>query len=213
MLKLFQVSGFKNFKDTITLDFSDVRNYNFSTSCITDKTIGKMIIYGKNSVGKTNFGLALFDIVSHLTPKNVTPGLYDYYLNVSCLTDYAEFRYVFQFGDNVIDYRYRKLDNQSLIYEKLVLDGSLLYEFDYRKHKGIMDGITKLAPTLNWAFQETDCILKYFINNTVLSDTHPLRRMLKYVNNMLWFRNLDENRTAWRRITSSMYCCIKSDER
>ena len=72
MLKLFQVSGFKNFKDTITLDFSDVRNYNFSTSCITDKTIGKMIIYGKNSVGKTNFGLALFDIVSHLTPKNVT---------------------------------------------------------------------------------------------------------------------------------------------
>ncbi len=32
MLKRFQVSGFKNFKDTITLDFSDVRNYNFSTS-------------------------------------------------------------------------------------------------------------------------------------------------------------------------------------
>ena len=63
------------------------------------------------------------------------------------LTDYAEFHYIFQFGDNVIDYRYRKLDNQSLIYEKLVLDGSLLYEFDYRKHKGIMDGITKLAPT------------------------------------------------------------------
>ena len=124
MLKRFEVSGFKNFKDTITLDFSDVRNYNFSTSCITDKTIGKMI-----------------------TPKNVTPGLYDYYLNVSCLTDYAEFHYVFQFDDNIIDYRYRKLDNQSLIYEKLVLDGSLLYEFDYRKHKGIMDGITKLAPT------------------------------------------------------------------
>ena len=44
MLKRFEVSGFKNFKDTITLDFSDVRNYNFSTSCITDKTIGKMII-------------------------------------------------------------------------------------------------------------------------------------------------------------------------
>lgn len=212
MLKRFEVSGFKNFKDTITLDFSDVRNYNFSTSCITDKTIGKMIIYGKNSVGKTNFGLALFDIVSHLTPKNVTPGLYDYYLNVSCLTDYAEFHYVFQFDDNVIDYRYRKLDNQSLIYEKLVLDGSLLYEFDYRKHKGIMDGITKLAPTLNWAFQETDCILKYFINNTVLSDTHPLRRMFKYVNNMLWFRNLDENRYIGYKSRSNDYYAFIFDE-
>ena len=27
MLKLFEVSGFKNFKDTITLDFSDARDY------------------------------------------------------------------------------------------------------------------------------------------------------------------------------------------
>lgn len=212
MLKLFEVSGFKNFRNTITLDFSDVRNYNFSTSCVTDKTIGKMIIYGKNSVGKSNFGLALFDIVSHLTPKNVTPGLYDYYLNVSCLTDYAEFHYVFQFGESTIDYRYRKTDNQTLIYEKLTLDGSLLYEFDYRKHKGIKDGIEKLAPTLNWAFQETDCILKYFINNTVLSDDHPLRCMFKYVNNMLWFRNLDENRYIGYKSKSNDYYDFIFDE-
>ena len=82
MLKLFEVSGFKKFKDKISLDFSDVRDYKFNSSCITENTVAKMIIYGKNSVGKSNFGLAVFDIVSHLSSKNITPGLYDYYLNV-----------------------------------------------------------------------------------------------------------------------------------
>ena len=82
MLRLFEVTGFKNFKEKIQLDFSDIRDYQFNTQCITNNLISKAIIYGKNSIGKTNLGLALFDIVSHLSSNNVTPGLYDYYLNV-----------------------------------------------------------------------------------------------------------------------------------
>ena len=77
MLKLFEVMGFKNFENTIRLDFSDVRDYKFNDSCITNGLLSKIIVYGKNSVGKSNLGLALFDIVSHLTTTNVTPGLYD----------------------------------------------------------------------------------------------------------------------------------------
>lgn len=206
MLKLFEVSGFKNFKEKFTLDFSDVRNYNFNKACITDNTIGKLIIYGKNAVGKTNFGLALFDIVSHLTSKNVTPGLYDYYLNVSCLTDYAEFHYVFEFGDSTIDYLYRKKDNVTLLYEKLILDDVMLYEYDYNKRTGDKTGLEQIAPSLNWDFLETDCILRYFINNTALEDNHPLRQMLKYINHMLWFRNLDENRyIGYKTICNDYY--------
>ena len=45
MLKLFEVMGFKNFKDRITLDFSDVRDYKFNPACITNHLIGKMIVY------------------------------------------------------------------------------------------------------------------------------------------------------------------------
>jgi len=194
MLKLFEVSGFKNFKDTVRLDFSDVRDYKFNTQCVSSGLISKAVIYGKNSVGKSNFGLALFDIVSHLSSKNVTPNLYDYYLNVATLEDYAEFHYVFQFNGSIVDYRYRKDNDQSLVYEKLLLDDSLLYEYDYHKSRGNTKGITELAPTLNWAFQDTDCILKYVINNTVLEDTHPLRCLMRFVGNMLWFRSLDENR-------------------
>ena len=48
MLKQFEVSGFKNFKDTVCLDFSDVRDYKFNSGCITNGLISKAIIYGKN---------------------------------------------------------------------------------------------------------------------------------------------------------------------
>ena len=205
MLKLFEVSGFKNFKDTVRLDFSDVRDYKFNTHCVSDGLIGKAIIYGKNSIGKSNFGLALFDIVSHLSSKNVTPNLYDYYLNVANLNDFAAFHYVFQFGDNILDYCYHKDENQTLIYEKLILNDKLLYEYNYQKGRGTTSGIKELAPTLNWAFQDTDCILKYVVNNTVLDDQHPLRCMMRFVNNMLWFRSLDENRYIGFKSKSNDY--------
>lgn len=205
MLKLFEVSGFKNFKDTVRLDFSDVRDYKFNTHCVSDGLIGKAIIYGKNSIGKSNFGLALFDIVSHLSSKNVTPNLYDYYLNVANLNDFAVFHYVFQFGDNILDYCYHKDENQTLIYEKLILNDKLLYEYNYQKGRGTTSGIKELAPTLNWAFQDTDCILKYVVNNTVLDDQHPLRCMMRFVNNMLWFRSLDENRYIGFKSKSNDY--------
>lgn len=212
MLKLFEVSGFKNFKDTFSLDFSDIRDYQFNPQCITRETLSKIIIYGKNAVGKTNYGLALFDIVSHLSSKNVTPGLYDYYLNVDNLDDYATFHYIFQFDSDVVDYKYRKDEDQVLIYEKLLLNDHLLFEFDYKKKKGDVSGISELAPTLNWAFQDADCILKYFINNTVLSENHPLRQMMRFVSNMLWFRSLDENRYIGYKNKSTDYYDFIFDE-
>lgn len=66
MIKCFSVKGFKNFSEKITLDFSNVRDYRFNSRCLTNGLVSKSIVYGKNSVGKTNLGLAIFDIVSHL---------------------------------------------------------------------------------------------------------------------------------------------------
>lgn len=205
MLKLFEISGFKNFKEKFTLDFSDVRDYKFNTNCISKDLLSKIIVYGKNSIGKSNFGLAMFDIVSHLTNKNVSPGLYDYYLNVNNLNDYAEFHYVFQFGNQEVDYKYRKDNKQVLVYENISIEGNLLFEYDYKKEKGNLDGIKNIAPTLNWVFQDVDSILKYVLNNTVLDDSHPLREMMRYVSNMLLFRNLDENRYIGYKSKSNDY--------
>lgn len=205
MLKLFEIRGFKNFKNKFTLDFSDVRDYKFNTECIANGLIGKMIVYGKNSIGKTNLGLAIFDIVSHLSEKNVTPNLYDYYLNVDNIDDYAEFHYVFSFGNDEIDYSYRKNEKQMLIYEQLYHNQNLVFDYDYIKKRGNTNGIRALSPTLNLSMQDVESILKYVINNTVLEDSHPLRLMMKYVNNMLWFRSLDENRYIGYKAKSDDY--------
>lgn len=205
MLKLFEVSGFKNFKDKVSLDFSDVRDYKFNSDCISSNLLSKIIVYGKNSIGKSNLGLAMFDIVSHLSNKNVTPGLYDYYLNVNSLNDYAEFHYIFQFNDQEVDYRYQKDNKQSLVYERVSINSKMLFEYNYKKKKGNTDGIKAIAPTLNWAFQDVDSILKYVLNNTVLEESHPLRRMMRYVSNILWFRSLDENRFIGYKSKSNDY--------
>ena len=212
MLKLFEVEGFKNFSGKISLDFSDVRDYRFNTDCISNGLVSKCIIYGKNATGKSNFGLALFDIVSHLSSKHITPYLYDYYLNADMDKSYAEFHYVFTFDSGEIDYYYRKTDSQNLIYEKISIDSELLYEYDYNSKTGNTDGLKKLAPTLNWIYKDADCILRYVINNTVLNDDHPLRRLIEYVDSMLWFRYLDENRYIGYKTKSNDYYDFIYDE-
>ena len=127
MLKCFSVKGFKNFSEKITLNFSNVRDYRFNSQCLTNGLISKSIVYGKNSVGKTNLGLAIFDIVSHLTNKNVTPNLYDYYLCSDGFSKYAEFEYILQFDDDSIVYSYKKDKKQNLVYEKVILNQELLF--------------------------------------------------------------------------------------
>ena len=184
MLKLFEVTGFKNFENTIQLDFSDVRDYKFNNSCVTNGLLSKLIVYGKNSVGKSNLGLALFDIVSHLTTNNVTPGLYDYYLNVNNKAGYAEFHYVFTFDSGEVDYRYRKNDKQTLVYESVAIDGKRLFTYDYEDNRGDLTGLEALTTTLNLSFRGSDSILKYAINNSALPDDHPLYRMQRFVSHM-----------------------------
>ena len=62
MLKKFTLKNYKNFKDEISIDFENTAGYQFSTDCITDGIISKMLIYGRNATGKTNLGKALIDI-------------------------------------------------------------------------------------------------------------------------------------------------------
>lgn len=205
MLKLFEVTGFKNFENTIRFDFSDVRDYKFNNACITNGLLSKIIVYGKNSVGKSNLGLALFDIVSHLTTNNVTPGLYEYYLNVNNKAGYAEFHYVFAFDSHEIDYRYRKNDKQTLVYEAVSIDNKRLFTYDYEDNRGDLSGLEALTTTLNLSFRGSDSILKYAIANSALSDDHPLYLMQRFVSHMLWFRSLDDNRYIGYKANSKDY--------
>ncbi|ROW57492.1 ATP-binding protein, partial [Cronobacter malonaticus] len=80
MLYKFEVEGFKGFEHKLSFDLSHQKNYEFNQECIRDGVIRKSIVYGKNGIGKSNLGLALFDIVSHLTDYNVSKSLYGGYV-------------------------------------------------------------------------------------------------------------------------------------
>ena len=68
MLAKFSVKNYRGFSERIEWDLSTPNNYEFNTEVIKDGIIKNGIIYGPNGSGKTNFGLALFDIVPHLGP-------------------------------------------------------------------------------------------------------------------------------------------------
>ena len=100
MIKKFEVENFKGFKDKLTFDFS-AREYAFNKNLIVNGIVNKAIVYGKNGVGKSSLGIALFDIIWHLTDKQRMPVQYLVnYLNLDSKLEYAVFRYEFQFDDD-----------------------------------------------------------------------------------------------------------------
>jgi AAA15 family ATPase/GTPase len=110
MIYKFAVKNFKGFKDWLDFDFSDIKNYEFNPECILNGIVNKAVIYGHNGVGKSNLGLAIFDIVSNLTDKERGIEKYQNYLNADNANDMAEFLYVLKFDDDYIEYRYGKKD-------------------------------------------------------------------------------------------------------
>ena len=67
MLKKFSVENFKGFRDKVTFDLGKSCNYNFNQEVISEGCITKGILFGINGSGKSNFGVAICDIICHLT--------------------------------------------------------------------------------------------------------------------------------------------------
>lgn len=190
-LKRFSVQNFKNFKNKYTLDFSDVKEYTFSHACIDNNLIKNAIIYGKNSVGKTNLGLAMFDITYHLIDKMKSDKMYSSYLNAHASYDEAaEFSYCFLTDDGrEIEYNYKKTSVFFLSQEEFIIEGKRVFFYDYVKGEGDFSNIEKNGlSTLNWEFKDSNIsILRYMANNIPLSKNHPIKELFEFINGMLWF--------------------------
>ena len=115
MLKKFSVENFKGFQSKFVLDLSKPGNYAFNQECIKNGIVGKAAIYGINGIGKSNLGLAIFDIVTHLTEKYRPLNKYANYLNLDGSKPYVYFEYVFQFDSNTLIYKYAKQNLNTLI--------------------------------------------------------------------------------------------------
>ena len=128
MLKKFEVENFKGFEKNIVLDLS-AREYEFNKNIVVNDVVNKAIIYGKNGVGKSSLGIAIFDIVGHLTDKERMPTRYLMnYLNLKSKKQYATFKYTFQFDEDLVIYEYAKRDPNNLIYEKLIINQNVVID-------------------------------------------------------------------------------------
>lgn len=198
MLKKFSVSNYKNFKDVLSLNLSNVKDYAFNSDCIHDGVISKALIYGRNATGKTNLGYAIMDI------SGVFSGSYGYggdetFLNADSGNSDACFLYEFQFGAQEVVYQYTKLSDTRLKYEKLIINDNVIFSCDYSDNEFHFDNMNYIdADSANiQRFRESvqqyedndDDILiipfiRWLINNIALDRDSVLIRLSKYVERM-----------------------------
>ena len=193
MLAKFSVKNFRGFTDRIELDLTRHSNYNFSTYAIKNDIIKNGIVYGPNGSGKTNFGLAIFDIVNHLTQK-WKKG--DYYINFTYAGNQAlqvEFDYFFVFDGQTVEYRYHKDYHGLLRSEEMLVNEKLVF----KREAGKFSIDTKAFP-MDPAIQKNLAdnannvsIVNFLLTSYPLSADHYLLQLQKFVNGMLWFRSLD----------------------
>ena len=98
MLYQFEVSGFKSFNEKFSFRLDGAKEYSFNREAVRNDVIKTGIVYGVNGIGKSNLGLALFDIIFHITQGFESNSAYtSNYLNLDSKNDYAEFSYLFRF--------------------------------------------------------------------------------------------------------------------
>lgn len=195
MLKVFKVKGFKNFSEEICLDFSKVNeDYDFRKNIIADNIITKSAIYGVNGSGKSNLGLAIFDIIQNLTDYNINNVEYQNYLSLDIPTKEAEFYYCFQIGKSLVEYKYIKLDLETLVFEELKINGKIYIKFDRRIDSEPLFNFDE-AKNLNRKIGNNKIsAVKYAINNTLLAPNTTLKRFMKFISGMLFFKSVEGNR-------------------
>lgn len=149
MLKKFTLRNYKNFKEDICIDFGKIAGYQFSSDCIINGLIGKMLIYGRNATGKTNLGRAVMDVnVSLFGSERFAKR--DAFLNADSAEDEASFHYVFEIDGCEVIYRYTRCSNGALGSEELSIDGLMIFQCDFTHEQYAFDHLNHVdAETVN----------------------------------------------------------------
>lgn len=195
MLTRFSVKNYRGFSDKIEWDLSHPSSYSFNTNAIKNGVVKNGIIYGPNGSGKSNFGLAIFDIANHLSHKWKKP---DYYLNYASAYSYekpVEFEYVFKFGEDVVSYSYSKVARDFkgiLVKEQLFLnEKELLYKDADNLRLNNEYALTNLAIDNLKNSANNISIVNYLLGVIPFPEGHALLKLREFVENMLFFRSLD----------------------
>lgn len=192
MIKKFEVENFKGFKTKLTFDLS-AREYAFNKGLVINDIVNKAIVYGKNGVGKSSLGIALFDIIWHLTDKERLPVQYlSNYLNIDSNKEYATFHYEFQFDDDEVIYEYGKKNPEYLIFESLWINKKLVIDYHYFQNKHRFVDKELYGDLIIDLIDNRLSVLKYIYRNRPTNSNAPLTKMIQFCENMLWYRSLSE---------------------
>jgi len=195
MLARFEVTNFKQFKETLVLDLAHPGQYAFNPEAVRNGLVNKALIYGPNGCGKSNLGFAIFDLIFHLTDQFVGIAASNYmlgYMNADSDDTLVKFKYVFEFDGRQVIYEYGKNEARVLIYETLSIDGCNVIDYlvgERLEYK--LAGTETLKKGLGYI-----SALRYIRNNAVLeqNETNELFTLFYgFVDKMLFFRSLDCN--------------------
>ncbi len=199
MLKKFAVKNYRNFKEGIEINFDNVAGYQFSSDCISNGLISKMLIYGRNATGKTNLGRAIMDIYSNLFLNSIvmTNGIS---INTDLKDDVIEFLYTFKFDETELTYHYKRLSNKVLKTEELIVDGYSVFKCDFQSKKYNFDNLKYIhaetayydryinsldVGTSEESIEANIPFLRWLINNVAFEKDSIIIRLSKYVRRMI----------------------------
>lgn len=196
VLTKFTVSNFKSFNSEFILDLQETNSYAFNSECIKNGIVNNALVYGHNGVGKSNLGLAIFDIIGHLTDAKSNAIEYSNYLNALNKSETANFRYEFLFDSNKVVYEYKKTDNKTIVFEKFSINNNDVAYID-RSISNDAKISFKGAENLKTELDNKELsIIKYIKNNSVLDkniEYETLMNFFKFIESMLFFRSLQGN--------------------
>lgn len=193
MIKRFSVKNYRGFSEKIIWDLS-ASNYTINEHTVKDGIVKNAIILGNNGSGKSNIGLALFDIAFNLSDGHKIPGYYQNFLYAGGQeAAVVEFEYLFIFHGVELFYRYTKDKNGKLQSEELLHDDDLIFSWGKDKFY-ISDNFEYDKSREEQIFQRENAIsvAKILYSTMALSQDHYLITLKDFVDRMLWFRSLED---------------------